>query len=115
MFVAQKALNGRHLATAFCRRDMERKWHRLKEEKARQGIERAITSYGSPLAQVTSFKYLGRVLAAEDNDWPAMVHNLRCARQKWARLTWILSREGADDRNLGHIYLGLAQSVIIYG
>ena len=59
--------------------------------------------------QVTSFKYLGRVLTAEENDWPAVVRNLRRARQKWARMTRVLSREGADDMKLEHIYLAVAQ------
>ena len=60
---------------------------------------RALTTYGSPLSKVTSFKYLGRVLSAEDDNWTAVVRNLKCARQKWARLTRILIREGADSRN----------------
>ena len=47
---------------------MERKWRRLVEEEAREGTERALTAYGVPLAQVTSFKYLGRVLLVEDNN-----------------------------------------------
>ena len=63
--MADKALNGRHLATAFCRRGIERKWRRLMEEEARPGTGRALTAYGDPLSQVTSFKYLGQVLAAE--------------------------------------------------
>ena len=35
-----------------------------------------ITAYGIPLALVIYFNYLGRVLSAEDNDWPEVVHNL---------------------------------------
>ena len=76
---------------------------------------RALTAYGVPLYQVTSFKYLGRVLAAEDDYWPAVVRNLRHARQKWARLSWVLSREGVDSRTLGQIYLVVVQLVLIYG
>ena len=68
MFVPQKALNGRHLTTALCRRVMERKWSHLADEEAREGTERALTAYISPLSQVTSFKYLGRVLGEEDNN-----------------------------------------------
>ena len=64
IFVPQKDLNGRHLAIDFCRRGMKRKWRRLAEEEALEGAERELTAYGVPLYQVTSFKYLGRVLAA---------------------------------------------------
>ena len=56
-----------------------------------------------------------RVLATEDDDWPSVVHNLRRARQKWERLTHILIREGADARSLGHIYLEVVQSLLLYG
>ena len=83
---------------------MERKWCRLEEEEARAGTERALTAYGSLLSQVTSFKYLGRVIAEENEDCPVVVRNLRCSRQKWARLTWILIRKGTNARKLGHIY-----------
>ena len=44
-----------------------------------------------------------------------MVCNLRCARQEWARLTKILSREGADARISGNIYLAVVQLVLLYG
>ena len=83
--------------------------------EAREGTERALTAYGVPLFQVYSFKYLGRVLAAEDDDCPAVVGNLRRARQKWARITRVLRKEGANARTLGQIYLVVVQAVLIYG
>ena len=58
MFVPQKALNGRHLTTAFYRRNIERKWNRLVEEEAREGMQCPLTAYIVPLSQVTSFKCL---------------------------------------------------------
>ena len=59
---------------------MERKWHHLEEEEAREATERALTAYEAPLSQVTSFKYLGRDLAAEDNVRTEVARNLRHAR-----------------------------------
>ena len=94
---------------------MERKWHRLSEEESQEGTEREITAYGVPLSQVTSFKYLGRVLAKEDGNCPEVVRNLWRARQKWLWLTHVLIEEGADDRKSEHIYLLLVQSVLLYG
>ena len=49
----------------------------------------------------------GRVLAAEEYDWPEVVHNLWRARQKLAGLTQVLIRERVDARKLGHIYLAV--------
>ena len=62
------------------------------EEEAWEGKERALDAYGVPLSQIASFRYLGRVFVVEDNDWPAVVCNIRRARQKWVRLTRALSR-----------------------
>ena len=84
-FVPQKSLKGQHPATEFCGQGMERKWSCLAEEESRTGIERVITAYGYPLSQVTSFKYLGQVIAEEDNDWPSVVRKLRTPKHKWAR------------------------------
>ena len=114
MFVPQKALNGRHLNTTLCRRVMERKWRLLSEEEAREGAERAHTAYRFPLSQVTSFKLLGRVLVAEENEWTEVVHNLRSARQKWAWLNRVLIREGLYAWTSGKIYLAVVQSVLLY-
>ena len=70
MFVSHKALNGWHLATNFYRQGKEREWRQLAEKEAQEGTATDITSYGMTLSPVTSFKYLGRVLYASDNDWP---------------------------------------------
>ena len=43
-----------------------------------------------------------------------MVLNLWRARQKWTRLNWVLSREGAEYRTLGKIYMAVVQLVLLY-
>ena len=78
------------------------------------GTDMVLTSYGVSLAPFTSFKYPGRVLMAEDYDWPEVVRNLRRARQKWEQMTRVLSREGEDSQTLGQIYLEVVQSIMIY-
>ena len=47
------------MTTALCLLGAERKWGHLSEEEAMVGAEMEFTSDGTPLAQVTSFKYLG--------------------------------------------------------
>ena len=81
----------------------------MKEEEARVGDEAVITAYRIPLALVTPFNYLGRVLLAVDGDWPAVVSNLWKSRRKWARLTRVMIREGADAQTSGQIYLAVVQ------
>ena len=115
MFVSHNFLNGRHLVLAFWQQGEESKWISLAEDEAREGTEAAITAYGIPLALVTSFNYLGIILSAADGNWPDVVINLRRARQKWTRMTRVLSREGTDAWTLGQIYLAVVQSVMMYG
>ena len=50
-----------------------------------------------------------------DDNWPAVVINLRKSRRKWARLKRFLGREGVDARTLGQVYLVVVQSVFLYG
>ena len=59
IFVPKHSLNGRHLATALCKRGVERKWRYLEDEEAWEGIYRVLTAYGVPLSQVTFLQYLG--------------------------------------------------------
>ena len=65
--VSHKPLNGR-------------KRRRLAEEEARAGTVTETTAYGTPLTPVPSFEYLGRVMSASDDEWTAVVRNLRKSR-----------------------------------
>ena len=76
MFMSHKYFNGQHTTTAFFQPGAERNWRRLEEEEARAGAETEFTAYGTPLAQVTSFKSLRRILMAADYDWPEVASNL---------------------------------------
>ena len=64
--------------------------------------------YGQPLAIVSSFSYLGRTLTATDDNWPAVVGNLRKEIWTWERLLRIPGREvgGRISVDLGEVVLG---------
>ena len=64
---------------------------------------------------VTSFKYLGRVILATDDDWPAVVRNLARAKKVWSRMPRILSREGAKPWVSGLFFKAVIQVVLIFG
>ena len=57
-------LNGRHPDTSQCARGAERKRRRLMEAELRDILERDFKAYGDPLKNVTTFRYMGRVLTA---------------------------------------------------
>ena len=64
---------------------------------------------------VILFKYLGRVLTAEDDNWPAVTGTLRKYRNIWMRMTKILSREGADPKVSGFFLKAVVQAVLLFG
>ena len=113
--VSRKALNGRHLGTIKCRTGTERKRRRLAEAEMRENSERAFHAYGKPMEAVSEFGYLGRLLTATDDDWPAVAGNIRKARVRWGRLVRVLGREGADPKVSRSFYTAVTQQVLLFG
>ena len=113
--VTKKALNGRHLGTFQCKKGEERKRRRLAETETRENAERAFHAYGKPMELVSEFRYLGRILTATDDDWPAVADNIRKSRVSWGRLARVLGREGADPKVSRRFYTAVTQQVLLFG
>ena len=64
---------------------------------------------------VSEFRYLGRLLAATDDDWPAVAGNIKKTRQIWGRLARVLGREGADPKFSRTFYIAVTQAVLLFG
>ena len=78
-------------------------------------MERAFEEYGKPINNVSAFRYLGRVLTAEGNDWLALVGNFGKAQNSWGRLSLVLGWEGADPKVSGNFYKAVYQAVLLFG
>ena len=115
MQIPWASLNGGHRNTAMCARGADRKKRRLAAEAARKARETVFHAYGQPLENVSLFKYLGRMVSDDDNDWPAVVRNLKKARKKWGRVSRILGREGADAKTSGMFYVAIVQQILLFG
>ena len=63
---------------------------------------------------VTSLQYLGLIILAADNAWPAVVNYLSWARTFWRRMLLILSREGAAPRVSGFSFNAVVQAVLLF-
>ena len=50
------------------------------------------------MENVTTFKYLGRVMTEGDDDYTVVSGNLQKARKSWGRMSRILIQEGADPK-----------------
>ena len=59
----------------------ERKRRRLAETELRESTEMDFEAYGKQLEAVPSFKYLGQIMTAGDDDCPLVAGNLVKARK----------------------------------
>ena len=72
-------------------------------------------AYGVELERVEVFKYLGRLIAHNDEDTQSVHSNLKRARRVWARLSCILTAENATPRVCEMFYKAIVQSVLLFG
>ena len=75
----------------------------------------AFQTYRRNLVAVSEFKCLGRVMTALDDDWMAVVGNVRKSRKRWAHMSRILGREGEDPWNSGKFYKAVLQEKLLLG
>ena len=64
---------------------------------------------------VTFFQYLGQVISAADDDWPALVRNFLRARELLNSMVVVLSREGAEPRMSGFFFKAVVKAVFLLG
>ncbi len=91
----------------------------------RQQREAAVTSalalrqqflvHGVALERVEVFKYLGRLLAQDDDDIQAIRAQLRKARSTWAHVGQVLRAENVPPRVAAKFYKAVVQAVLLYG
>ena len=93
----------------------ERKRRRLEEAEIRENLERSFHAYGKQMKAVTEFHYLGQLLTATDDDWPAVAGNIQKAHVSWGRLARVLRREGADPKVSRSFYTAVTQQVLLFG
>jgi hypothetical protein len=70
---------------------------------------------GEALERVEVFKYLGRLLAQDDDDIQAIRAQLRKARGTWARVGQVLRAENVPPRVAAKFYKAVVQAVLLYG
>ena len=62
-----------------------------------------------------SFNYLGQLLYQLDDNFPAVLKNIRKARKVWGRLGKLLRCEGADIIVSEKFYRAVVQAVLLVG
>ena len=62
-----------------------------------------------------TFKYPGRMLDQSNNNWLAVLRNIRKARRVWIRLGKLLRREGMEQQVSAMFYQAVVQVVLVFG
>ena len=104
MLLTWAVLNVCHPNTAQCAKGAEQKQPRLSAEEIRASTKGTFQAYGPPLTLMSSFKYLGQILIASDNNWPGVVGNLSNFQKKWDSLSRILGREAVKTVGVRDVF-----------
>jgi hypothetical protein len=115
MFIPTKTLAGGHRSTLCCHQGQELKRKQAAQMKSRKADEVVFTVRGIPLDASRAFLYLGRKLSSSDDDWLNVIKNLAKARQRWARISSVLTREGATPQVSAMFYKAANQTVLLFG
>ena len=78
-------------------------------------LRRQFTVHGDVFERVEVFKYLGHLLAQDDDDMQAIRQQLRKARGVWARVGQVLRGENVGPRIAAKFYKAVVQAVLLYG
>jgi hypothetical protein len=71
--------------------------------------------HGDALEKVKVFKYLGRMMAQDNNNVQAMRHQQRKVRGTWACVEQVLRSENVNPRVAARFYKAVVQAILLYG
>jgi hypothetical protein len=107
------AMNDRHYETALCRDGVARRVQFVAAKRMHLTLSQMFTMYGKKLERAEVFKYLGHLLAYNDNDAQAVRGNLKKAHVIWSRLC--ARSENASPHACGIFFKGTVQSILLFG
>ena len=104
-----------HQTTKECQVGVEGRQQREAAVTSALALRQQFSVNGEALEQVEVFKYLGRLLAQDDDDIQAIRAQLRKARGTWARVGQVLRAENVPPRVAVKFYKAVVQAVLLYG
>jgi hypothetical protein len=78
-------------------------------------LRQQFTIHGDVLEWVKVYKYLGQMMAQDDNDTQAICAQLRKARATWAWVGKVLWGENTSPTVAAKFYLAVIQAILLYG
>jgi hypothetical protein len=90
--------------TALCRDGVATRVQHAVAERVHLSLSQMFTTYGKELERVEVFKYLGCLLAYDNNNAQAVRGNLKKAHAVWLRLSRTIRSENASPHACGIFY-----------
>jgi hypothetical protein len=109
------ALYGRHQRTQLCQDGWDRKVQHEAAETTKIAFAQLFTVYRDKLERVKVFKYLGWLLAYNDNNTQAMQANLVKAHKSWGQVSCVLRAENTLPKVCVMFYTATIQAVLLFG
>jgi hypothetical protein len=105
----------RHIRTQECQTGVERKLQRESAVRLALALRHQFSVHWDVLERIEVFKYLGHLLAQDDDNAQAIQQQLQKARGVWARVGQVLRGENTAPRTAAKFYKAVAQAVLLYG
>jgi hypothetical protein len=105
----------KHIRTQECQTGVERKLQRESAVRLALALRRQFSVHEDVLERVEVFKYLGCLLAQDNDDAQAIRQQLQKARGVWARVGQVLPGENTAPRIAAKFYKAVVQAILLYG
>jgi hypothetical protein len=105
----------RHRLSKECQVGVERRQQRETAVTAALALRQQFTIHSNVLERVEVYKYLGWMMAHDNDDTQAVRAQLRKARATWARVGKVLQGENTPPTVAGKFYLAIVQTILLYG
>ncbi len=109
------ALYGQHQRTQLCQDGWDKTVQHEATETAMVTLAQLFTAYRDELERAEVFKYLGQLLAYDDNNTQPMQENLKKAHKSWGQVSCVLRAENTLPKICGVFYKATVQAVLLFG
>lgn len=115
VYLMGETVSQRHLNSADCNRWTERNGRLLQESAHLKQKNMQFSVSGEKVENVNSYRYLGRDMSEDNDDWMTIHSNMKKAKGQWARIRTILKQETSSIKTMSSFYKAVVQSILLYG
>ena len=103
-----------HNTTQTCKQLSQ--WRENKEAAQKQAEAESVRFYvnGGEIKRLTTFRYLGRLLAEDNDDTACLRAQIKRVRARWNSVAQALKQDGADVYVIPRFYLVIVRAILLY-